>query len=48
MAPTADEPGIYELTIARYSYKVYYEVAGDEVWVVHIRDTRRRLWKEER
>jgi hypothetical protein len=31
MAPVSDEPDIYELTVARYSYKVYYEVGGDEV-----------------
>jgi plasmid stabilization system protein ParE len=48
MAPTTDEPGIYELTMARYPHKVYYEVEGDGVWVVHIRDTRRRPWKGER
>jgi plasmid stabilization system protein ParE len=48
MAPITDEPDIYELTIARYSYKVYYEVVDDEVWVVHIRDTRQRHWKGER
>ena len=47
MAPETDEPGIRELTIVRYPYKVYYEVAEDEVWVVHIRDARRRPWNEE-
>ena len=44
MAPATDEAGIYELTIVRYPYKVYYEIAGDEVWIVHIRDARRRPW----
>ena len=47
MAPETDEPGIRELTIIRYPYKVYYEVAGDEVWIVHIRDARRRPWNED-
>ncbi len=42
MAPTTDEPGIYELTIVRYPYKIYYEVEDEEVWIIHIRDARRR------
>lgn len=42
MAPETDEPGVRELTLARYPYKIYYEVAGDEVRVLHIRDARRR------
>jgi plasmid stabilization system protein ParE len=42
MAPETDLPGIRELTIIRY--KVYYEVSSGEVWIVHIRDARRRPW----
>jgi hypothetical protein len=46
MAPPTDEPGILELSIVRYPYKVYYELKGDEeVWIIHIRDTRRKAWK---
>lgn len=44
MAPMTEEPGIFELTIVRYPYKVYYQVEGEEVWVVHIRDARRERW----
>jgi toxin ParE1/3/4 len=44
MGPETDAPGIRELTIVRYPYKIYYEVEGDEVWIVHIRDARRRPW----
>ena len=44
IAPETDEPGIYELTIVRYPYKVYYEVAGEEVWILHIRHTSREEW----
>jgi plasmid stabilization system protein ParE len=44
MAPATDESGIYELTIIRYPYKIYYEVVGDEVWILHLRDARRRPW----
>ena len=47
IAPETIEPGIRELTIVRYPYKVYYEVAGDEVWILHIRDARRRPWRGE-
>ena len=48
MAPETDETGIYELTIVRYPYKIYYEVEGDEVWIIHVRDARRRPWKPKR
>jgi len=47
MAPETDVPGIYELSIVRYPYKVYYEVVGEEAWIIHIRDTRRRPWESE-
>jgi toxin ParE1/3/4 len=46
MAPETDEPGIRELTIIRYPYKVYYEVVEEEVWIIHIRDARRQPWIE--
>jgi toxin ParE1/3/4 len=42
MAPASDEPGIRELTIRRYPYKVYYSVDANEVWKLHIRHTSRR------
>jgi toxin ParE1/3/4 len=45
MAPETSESGIYELTIVQYPYKVYYEIEGNEVWILHIRDSRRRPWK---
>ena len=44
MAPETEESSTRELTILRYPYKVYYEVEGDEVWIVHIRHTSRRPW----
>jgi toxin ParE1/3/4 len=43
-APVTDEPGVYELTIVRYPYKVYYQVADDEVRILHIRHRSRRPW----
>ena len=48
IAPATDELEIYELTVVRYPYKVYYEVADNEVRIVHIRDARRRPWDESR
>jgi plasmid stabilization system protein ParE len=48
MAPETDVSGIYQLTIVQYPYKVYYEVEGTEVWILHIRDSRRRPWKPTR
>ena len=46
-APRTDEPSVRELTILRYPYKVYYEVADEEVWILHIWHTARRPWEEE-
>lgn len=42
MAPATDEPNVRELTLSRHPYKIYYEIASDEVWILHIRHTRRR------
>lgn len=47
IAPVTDEPNVHELTIVRYPYKVYYEVEGDELWIVHIRHTARQPWAGE-
>jgi plasmid stabilization system protein ParE len=43
-APSTDEPGILELSVVRYPYKIYYEIEGDEIWIVHVRDARRQPW----
>lgn len=48
MAPTTDEAGVRELTVARYPHKIYYEVAGEEVRVLHIRHARRRPRRRKR
>ena len=42
IAPATDEPGVYELSIIRYSYAIYYRIESEEVWIVHIRHTSRR------
>ena len=41
LGPETQERGAYELSIPRYPYKVYYRVEEAEVWIVHIRHTRR-------
>jgi toxin ParE1/3/4 len=48
MAPETEMQGVRELSVVRYPYKVYYEIESDEVWVLHIRDERRRPWREQR
>jgi toxin ParE1/3/4 len=30
------------LGVPRYPFTVYYRIDGDEIWIVHIRDDRRR------
>ena len=42
IAPETIEPGIHELIVIRYPYKVYYRVDDDRVVIMHIRDARRR------
>jgi plasmid stabilization system protein ParE len=44
MAPQTSIKGIFELPFVRYPYKVYYEVDGDEVQILRIRDSRRQPW----
>ena len=49
MAPVTDDVAVLELSIVRYPYKVYYELSRDEeVWILHIRDTRRKGSDRER
>ncbi len=48
MTPATDEPNIRELTLSRHPYKIYYEIAGEEVRILHIRHARRRPAKRPR
>jgi plasmid stabilization system protein ParE len=45
MAPSTDVPGVRELRVPRRPYNIYYRIEGDEIWIVHIRDMRRRPWQ---
>jgi toxin ParE1/3/4 len=47
MAPLTAINGVRELSVPRRPYKVYYRVEGQELWIVHIRDARRRPWQGE-
>jgi addiction module RelE/StbE family toxin len=44
MAPATEMPGVRELSVSRFPYKIYYELRGDEICVLHIRHARRRPW----
>jgi toxin ParE1/3/4 len=44
MAAATEIPGVRELSVSRFPYKVYYELRGDEICVLHIRHSRRRPW----
>ncbi|HLZ03245.1 MAG TPA: type II toxin-antitoxin system RelE/ParE family toxin [Bradyrhizobium sp.] len=39
-----DLAGVRELVVPRYPYKIYYRIEGEEIWLLHIRDARRRPW----
>jgi toxin ParE1/3/4 len=41
----AGEQGTRVLPAGRYPYLVYWSVEAGEVWLVHIRDGRRRPWQ---
>jgi plasmid stabilization system protein ParE len=41
-APLTEIADVRELSLVRYPYKIYYRVAQNEIWIIHIRDARRR------
>ena len=45
IAPETDEPGVRALPLVRYPYRIYHEIAGEEVRILHIRHTRRQPWR---
>jgi plasmid stabilization system protein ParE len=40
-------PGVYIVPIIRYPYKIFYEIKGDHVEILHIRHASRRPWGED-
>jgi toxin ParE1/3/4 len=48
IAPETDEAGVRGLSLVRYPYRIYYEIAAEEVRVLHIRHTRRQPWQRAR
>jgi toxin ParE1/3/4 len=47
IAPPTDEPEVHERSVPRRSYKIYYRIEREEVWIIHVRDTRREQWEGE-
>jgi plasmid stabilization system protein ParE len=41
IAPMTEDPGVYELSMIRHPYRVYYRVEADEVRIVHVRHAAR-------
>ncbi len=39
-----DVPEVREMSVPRHPYKLYYAIAPDAVWIVHVRDARREPW----
>jgi plasmid stabilization system protein ParE len=47
MAQMTDEPGIRRMPVGRYPFLIFYTVEADELVILHIRHTARRLpWEE--
>ena len=44
---TDRSPEFRGIRVGRYPYRLYYRIRGEEVWIVHIRDMRRRPWTRE-
>jgi toxin ParE1/3/4 len=36
------ELDVRSLGVSRYPYTVYYRIEGEEIWIVHVRDDRRK------
>jgi toxin ParE1/3/4 len=47
LGQVTDKADVYELIVPRRPYKVYYRIQSDEIWILHIRDARRRPWEGE-
>lgn len=43
----SERPAVRILPLVRYSFKIFYTVAGDTVTILHIRHAARRPWSGE-
>ena len=48
IAPETDEPGVRALPLVQDPYRVFYEIVGEEVRVLHVRHTSRQPWQSGR
>src|SRR5262245_56459381 len=46
--PIVERPGVRVVPLGKYPYKVFYEMSGDEIEILHIRHTSRRPWRGRR
>jgi len=42
-----DDPNVRVKIVRRYRYKIFYDVIGDAIQILHIRHTSRRPWSGE-
>jgi plasmid stabilization system protein ParE len=42
-ARRTEEWDVLAITVPRYPYRIYYRVADQEIWILHIRHTSRQL-----
>jgi plasmid stabilization system protein ParE len=42
--PVVQRPGVRVMLLVRYRYKIFYQVVGAAVRIIHIRHTSRRPW----
>ena len=43
-SPKTSRPGIRAKNIRRYRYKIFYQIEGDVIEIIHIRHTSRQPW----
>ena len=41
----SDIGGLLEIAVVRHPYRIFYEVVDRELWIIHVRDARRKPWE---